>query len=110
MPLLTKGFLSQNELNKHFIKHSGDLGVTTPEEYLNLADAFLGGPKEGWQKLCECQTCDVDIKYDTRSQSFGIIDDRYIITFFKLTRATNRLNEQYFKENCDKTDCQGTIS
>jgi hypothetical protein len=106
MPLITKGFQSVRLRQLHFLKHKDEFGCTTPEEYEVLADTFLTQPKQGWMKECDCTTSDDTIRYDTRSQEFGMLWDGYIVTYFKVS-GSRRDAELYFEKQC--SDCGGEI-
>jgi len=83
MALTTKGFESVQQLNRHFQEHGNDFGASNPNEYEQLADAFLG--KGTTATVHECtRRCGMKLRYDPVDESFGIIgSDDVIKTFFK---------------------------
>jgi pyocin large subunit-like protein len=83
MALITKGFVSIAELNRHFQKHGGDFGASNANEYERMADAFLGGSKTATAHEC-VRSGRVKVRYDPSDEAFGLIDSADIIcTYFK---------------------------
>ncbi len=100
MPLLTKGFLDDNELGDHFDKHvirqREFPGVTTKEKYLELADTFCGGAMDSNTQEHIRSYDGAIIRYNTVTNEFGIVGvDGYIRTYYKPSAG-----ERYFRRQC----------
>jgi pyocin large subunit-like protein len=120
MPLITKGFESVQQLNRHFGEHGTDFRASNANEYEAYADAFLGGPKP--VHVLECvRACGAIVRYDPNFEAFGVLDDgRVCRTYFVpvpcsslpgAIRAAQKLagrchphanNLVYFKAECKK--------
>jgi|SRR5580704_15222509 pyocin large subunit-like protein len=120
MPLITKGFESREQLNRHFNEHGDDCRASNPREYEEIADSFLGRPKPDHVHEC-MRACGAIVRYDPTSELFGILDrDRVCRTFFipvpcsslpgairEATRLAGRCHKHannfvYFKAECLK--------
>ncbi len=100
MPLLTRGFLNDNELNDHFTKHvlvQGDIvGVTNETEYLELADNFCGGVRDANTDEYIRSTDGAILRYNRITNEFGIVgSDGFIRTYYKPSAG-----ERYFRRQC----------
>lgn len=120
MPLITKGFESVAQLNRHFGEHGDDFRASNAAEYEEFVDKFLGGKKP--DHVYECmRACGTIVRYDPVSQAFGILDrDRVCRTCFipvpcsslpgavrDATRLAGRCHKYannlvYFKMECAK--------
>jgi pyocin large subunit-like protein len=83
MALLTKGFESIEQMNRHFSEHGDDFGARSAVEYEEMADRFLSGDKS--ESMHECtRACGMKLRYDQNSEAFGVLDrDRIIRTYFR---------------------------
>lgn len=73
MPLITNGFESVAQLNRHFSEHGADFGAASANEYEEWADLFLGGTKP--DHVLEClRQCGAKIRYDPTTEAFGVLD------------------------------------
>lgn len=100
MPLLTRGFLDDNELNDHFTKHvlvqRDIMGVTTEAEYLEIADNFCGGVRDANTVEHIRSTDGAILRYNITTNEFGIVgSDGFIKTYFKPGAG-----ERYFRRQC----------
>ncbi|MBI3635314.1 MAG: hypothetical protein HY216_03710 [Candidatus Rokubacteria bacterium] len=86
-----------------FAKHGAEFGVATPDEYLQLADTFLGGPlNPGTTWECVRENGD-HLRYNTETEEFGVLrPDGVIKTYFKPDPADHRQsnNVEYFRKAC----------
>ncbi len=91
MPLLTNGFLDDVLLAEHFDTHvtqQQEFDVDTQEEYLELADKFLGAPLDPTttherRRRHKAGGFGDTVRYNFVTEEFGIITrDGYIRTFF----------------------------
>jgi filamentous hemagglutinin len=83
MALITNGFVSIAELNRHFQEHGSDFGASNAAEYEQMADAFLGGNKPSTVHEC-IRRCGMKVRYDPVDESFGVLDGADIIrTYYK---------------------------
>jgi hypothetical protein len=83
MPLITNGFESIQQLRRHFGEHGDDFRASNPEEYEQMADAFLGGNKP--EGVHECvRRCGARLRYDPHSEAYGVLDAQFVIrTYYK---------------------------
>jgi pyocin large subunit-like protein len=82
-PLKTKGFMNARQRNRHFNEHGADFGASNAREYEDAADRFLGGTLSVGMHECTRKQGD-KIRFDPRSQEFGVIDSGGIIrTYYK---------------------------
>jgi hypothetical protein len=83
MALVSNGFESLEQLNRHFSEHGDDFRVGTAAEYEQMADVFLTGDKP--ESVHECaRACGTKLRYDPASEAFGILDAGGVIrTYFK---------------------------
>jgi pyocin large subunit-like protein len=102
----TNGFMNTDELMEHFTDHAIEFGVSTPQAYLDLADAFLGGPvTKGTMECTRIVRWRGDrVRYNTVTEEFGVMTrQRVIITYFKPVPTIEHefaTNEEYFDNNC----------
>jgi pyocin large subunit-like protein len=83
MALITNGFESVAQLNRHFGEHGHDFGASNPTEYEEMADIFLGGDKPEATHEC-ARPGGAKLRYDPNSEAFGALDGAGIIrTYFK---------------------------
>ena len=73
MALITNGFESLEQLNRHFSEHGADFGASNPNEYEELADAFLGETKPAHVHECMRQS-GAKLRYDPNTEAFGVLD------------------------------------
>lgn len=100
MPLLTRGFLTDDDLNDHFTKHvivQGDIaGVATETEYLEMADNFCGGVMDANTEDHIRSTDGARLIYNRVTNEFGIVgSDGFIRTYYKPSAG-----ERYFRRQC----------
>jgi len=83
MPLITKGFESLEQRNRHFSEHGGDFRASNADEYEQMADTFLSGLKP--EGVHECVRAGGSmLRYDPASEAFGVLDAQSIIrTYYK---------------------------
>lgn len=83
MALITSGFESLVELNRHFSEHGADFRASNANEYEEWADVFLGGPKPEHVQECLRQ-CGAKLRYDPNTEAFGVLDaDGVCRTYYK---------------------------
>lgn len=83
MALITNGFESLVQLNRHFSEHGSDFGASSAREYEELADVFLGGAKPVHVHECARQ-CGARLRYDPNTEAFGVLDATGVCrTYFK---------------------------
>jgi hypothetical protein len=120
MPLVTNGFESLQQLQRHFSEHGDDFRAGTYVEYEQMADQFMGGDKP--ETVYEClRRCGAKLRYDPANEAFGVLDAGGIIrTYYKPVPCSSLpLNERdsrklsgrchqypnnliYFKRECEK--------
>jgi len=111
------GFRSEFALIQHFGFHRADFGVTTKEDYLARAKAFLETDRATNPAILECIRTDGDIvRFNQNTNEFAVVDSAGIIkTYYKpiprrlARRGTPRIkthgfrtNLDYFNHNCAK--------
>jgi len=83
MPLITKGFESIEQLNRHFSEHGDDFRASNASEYEKLADIFLGGAKPSHVHEC-IRVGGAIVRYDPSCEAFGVLDSNGVCrTYFK---------------------------
>lgn len=115
MPLLTNGFADAYLLAEHFDTHvtiQREFPVTNEQDYLELADAFLGGPLGPDTLECVRRCRDGSrgdtIRYNRVTHEYGVLSvDNYIRTYFIPNPAVHRCgtNLSYFQRECRKVKC-----
>jgi hypothetical protein len=76
-------FVNSRQLNRHFAEHGADFGASTPEEYEQIADRFLLGPRPSSVRQCRRRRGDL-IRFDAATGAYGVLDQKNIVrTFFK---------------------------
>src|SRR5687767_2199638 len=111
LPRHTQGFQSWWDLAGHYGSHVLNKSefplVLSQDDYLYLADCFLGKPLDA--TTLECQRTNLDgsmgdvVRYNTVTQEFGILSAYGIIrTYFMPDPAEHSFptNEDYFRWNC----------
>jgi hypothetical protein len=104
-------FATDEDLAEHFETHvtyQREFAVATKEEYLALANAFLGSPLDP-TTTHECQRTNKDgtlgdkVRYNHSTQEFGILSvDNVIRTYYIPDPAVHgfRTNYDYYLWNC----------
>ncbi len=101
--LYTLGFFDPRDLAQHFDDHQHEFGVDTEEEYLMLADTFLGGQRDSDTFECRRQRDGSIIRYNRITDEFGVLTSTgNILTYFKLHPTIHRLptNWDYVQREC----------
>jgi filamentous hemagglutinin len=92
------------DLTEHFVRHP-EFGVATEAEYLELADAFLGGPlNPALTRQCIRRNGD-RLRYNEFTEEFGILRiDGVIKTYYRPDPAVHGQggNLAYFFSECRK--------
>ena len=100
--MYTNGFVSPYELFEHWKKHQRKFDVASEDEYLALADAFLGGPRT--HSTLECTRGNGEIvRYNDATREFGVLTrSGFILTYFKASVHVHKLpsNLEYFQQEC----------
>ena len=85
-------FRNDNLWEEHFMKHGGEFGYSTKEEYLEGANEVVASASSKHKK--EAKDGD-DIYYDTENNEIVFVsEDGYIRTYFKPTDGINYYNRQ----------------
>ena len=85
-------FRNDNLWEEHFMKHGGEFGYSTKEEYLEGANEVVASASSKHKK--EAEDGD-DIYYDTENNEIVFVsEDGYIRTYFKPTDGINYYNRQ----------------
>lgn len=85
-------FRNDNLWEDHFLKHGGEFGYETKEEYLEGANEVVASASSKHKK--EAEDGD-DIYYDTENNEIVFVsEDGYIRTYFKPTDGINYYNRQ----------------
>ena len=88
----------------HYLRHGGDFGGSSADDYEAMAIAFLSGPLAA--TMVECFRASGDrIRFDKATQAFAVCDKGgNLRTFFKPSRIIHRRksNLDYFKAECGK--------
>ena len=83
----TLGFCNRRTRLDHYDRHGGDFGATRPEEYEQMADEFLGGPRDATTLECDAKHGAI-LRYDPKTNTFGSLNgDGRIKTYFKPRRG-----------------------
>lgn len=101
MPPYTRGFASDLDALEHFEEHCQLLGAETVEEYVTMADKFLGAPLAELPGVEECQRPTQEwVRYNSGSLEFGVVSqDRMIIRTYYISEAKRR-GGRSFREYC----------
>lgn len=100
---LTRGFETEEDLLDHYQKHWAEFGAMTPDEYLAMADRFIGGDLNS-SSTRECHRRNGDrVRYNEVTEEFAVMNrDGYIQTYFRpdplLHEQGSNLN--YFFQQC----------
>jgi hypothetical protein len=109
VPLLTRGFRTQWQLEDHFYDHCADFNVcgnntqADMQRYEALADAFLGGPREATTRECIRRRDNALARYNSATEEYGVLSpDGYILTYYKPDPRLHRCadNLAYFQIDC----------
>jgi hypothetical protein len=104
-------FATEEDLAEHFESHvifKREFDVTTKEEYLALADAFLGSPLDP-ATTHECIRLRKDgtpgdkIRYNSVTQEFGILSVANVIRTYYIPNPAEHgfsTNYEYYLFNC----------
>jgi len=93
-----RGFRGAAQLADHFARHGADLGASTPEAYVALAQALRDAPAGGDVLEIVRPVDGVISRFDRRSGAFGAYDrDGTIRTFFKPEDG-----EAYFRRQANR--------
>lgn len=96
----TKGFNDPSVLTLKFTKHGALLGVNTEAEYLEMADTFLGGPRDV-RTVAECTRASDKclLRFNHGAQLFGVLPTtQFIRTFYKFDPPPR--NAKWFQKQC----------
>jgi len=101
----TRGFIDDVELEVHFSEHGARMGVATKEEYLLLADTFLGGPRRPTTHQCIRPGKRDLIRYDEATQEYGVLSKNGGIRSYYLADPDIHdydTNLDYFEWDCER--------
>jgi len=102
---LTRGFATPEILTEKFAKHRAEFGLVSEQEYLDLADAFLGGPLDPGTTW-ECRRNNGDLlRYNQGTEEFGVLRaDNVIKAYYKPDPMIHRKpnNLEYFRAECKR--------
>ena len=103
----TQGFSDELDALEHFEQHGELLGADTVEQYVELADHFLGAPLADMPGVEECQRPELDwVRYNTGTLEFGTMsgDRSTIYTYFiaEPHRLGGRTFRQYSDDQCSE--------
>jgi hypothetical protein len=103
MPRYTQGFPDNIWAQEKFEDHGTLLGADTMEEYVELADRFLGAPLAELPDVEECPTGEW-VRYNLRTRHFGVIsEDRTVLFNYYVSephRRPGRTFRQYVEDQC----------
>lgn len=98
----TNGFSSPYVLALKFKKHGQLLGAATEQEYLAMADTFLGGPLAADMQACTRAVSLKKLRFNQPQQRFGILfNDNFICTFYQFDPPPRNLT--WFQAQCADT-------
>lgn len=98
-PVLTRGFINSRQLLRHFDLHGVDFGAQNEQEYVALADEFLGGNCRPGVHECNRRNGEI-VRYSPLTEEFGVLaDGGFILTYFK-PRPCHTLPHWEPKVNC----------
>lgn len=99
----TKGFADILLWEEHFDGKGPSFGVSTKEEYLKLADEFLGSPPKDTTIECKDRKGDL-IRGDLKTEEFGVLTKNgFIRTYYKANIRNRRMYptmREYVMEKC----------
>ena len=101
----TQGFIDNVELEVHFSYHGTTVGATTQDEYLLLADSFLGGPLRPSTYQCVRSGKNDLIRYDLETDEYGVLSrDGYIRSYYIADPEIHDFptNFDYFEWDCQR--------
>ena len=108
----TAGFRDIIDLREHYAEHGSDFGVPTEQEYLNQADAFLGGPRASdtldCRRRCKDGSFGDYVRFNMVTHEFGVLSaDIVIRTYYVPDPMRHRQvnNLAYFQAECRKVIC-----
>ena len=107
MPRYTKGFPDHLWAQQKFEDHGALLGADTVEEYVELADRFLGAPLPELPGVEECQRPTGEwVRYNIRTRQFGVMsEDRAVLGTYYISeshRRPGRTFRQYCDDQCNR--------
>ena len=102
----TNGFGSAYVLTLKFKKHGHLLGAATEQDYLTMADTFLGGPLTAHMRECTRAASSKQLRFNEARQRFGILlQDNVICTFYQFDPPPPPARTQnWFTSQCARTD------
>ena len=99
----TRGFADRLLLEDHFDSKGESFGVSTKEEYLELADEFLGSAPKSTTVECTDRKGDL-IRGDLTTEEFGVLTKNgFIRTYYKANIRDRRkypTMREYVMEKC----------
>ena len=99
----TRGFADRLLLEEHFADKGESLGVSTKEDYLRLADEFLGSAPKVTTIECTDRKGD-KIRGDLATEEFGVLSrSGFIRTYYKANIRNRRKYptlREYVMEKC----------
>jgi pyocin large subunit-like protein len=102
----TRGFKDEVEWEMHFDKHGAEFGAATKEEYLALADEFLGAPLDQNTRDCIRARDGAKVRVNTVTEAIGILRrNGTIATYYSKRNRNKRLYPSvidYWQEVCRK--------
>lgn len=105
----TLGFVDDVEWVEHFLNHGADFGAATKDDYLRMADEFLGGPLGADTLECFRQRHDGTqgdrIRFNRDTEAFGVLSrDNVIRTYYVPDPLEHKEpdNMTYFRKECNK--------
>lgn len=104
MPL-TNGFRNRISWQEHYQKHQSEFDDIDDEEYLRLADSFLGSPLG--DEVHEGTRSNGDIvRYNPNTEEFGIITQNKTIVTYYIPDPWNKTkyptNMEYYREQLNR--------
>ncbi len=100
----TRGFVNDYELDIHFDQHGVEFGANTREEYLALADEFLGATPDDSIHDCIRRSDGARVRVSTKTEAIGILRRNGTIATYYSKRNRNKRKYpmvlDYWKEVC----------
>lgn len=101
----TRGFAIRSYLADHHARHGAQLGAADVSQYQEMADTFLGGPRDASTTL-ECIRRNGDrLRYNQVTEEFGILTSLGVIrTYYKADPTVHGYphNLAYFLAKCEQ--------
>lgn len=102
----TRGFINELDLEIHFDKHGAEFGAADKEQYLALADEFLGAPPNKNTRDCTRARDGAMVRVNIITEAIGILRRNDTIATFYSKRNRNRRRYpsilDYWREVCLK--------